>query len=91
MSVFKKGQNIVCIDDSKGKMTGLKLLKKDNIYTVRGIRNYEDGYTGVFLEELADGKDWCVKRFRPLIDESFGERICAEITEQVKQEQLIEA
>lgn len=101
MSTFRVGQKVVAVDlrCSDGYPFG---IKKGQIYEVAGFS--ENCCTEhILLKGINSGsRKLCdcnkshptntfkASRFRPIIDESFGERICAEITEQVKQEQLIE-
>lgn len=82
---------VVCIDDSLGFVTGNKILKKGEIYTVISTRYYPllrcNGY---FLKETPKSeRDWHEKRFRKL-DENFGSEMAERIETEINQEQLTE-
>jgi len=100
MSNFKVGQKVVCVDASPtinptiNTKRGVVFPIEKEIYTIRGFTRYNGG---IYLEGLIhgfhhDGEEVGLKtrRFRPL-DHQFAEDVCAAITEQVKQEYLIES
>lgn len=94
--MFKVGQKVVCIDDSKGIGTGHKDLVKDEVYTISKPLISITGESIVFLFEVPirfkNGMNfgWSAHRFRP-IDYSFGEKLAEEIQEEINQEQLVNA
>lgn len=73
--MYKIGEKVVCIDDSKVSYYGIIFPKKGNEYTVRGFYSY-NGKTGIYLEEIKNKKydyvnglmepSFLVSRFRPL-------------------------
>jgi hypothetical protein len=84
--MFKIGEKVVCIDDSKGRYTGKITLVKGEIYTVIKLTNVEEG--GVLLKEIEPMKNdynsyhyYSNHRFRK-IDYSFSE----ELLEKIKQD-----
>lgn len=86
MGTFRVGQKVVCVDteifDADGDFV-TDHPKKNEIVEIDAIDL--DGYLSLvgYSEYRYDQIN-----FRP-IDESFGERICAEITEKVKSEELV--
>lgn len=93
MGTFRVGQKVACIQPVGNNWTdyfGNPEPKNGDILEIDVI----DGEYLGFKEFPYIGSDgerevYHNNMFRPLIDESFGERICAEITEQVKSEELV--
>lgn len=38
--MFKVGQKVVCVDESPGKVSGSKLLKEGEIYTIISLTEF---------------------------------------------------
>lgn len=68
--MFKESDKVVCVDDSPGKITGLKLLNRGTVYVVQKPAN--DGHTlvlvGIDITFLGSRIGFCDKRFRLLND-----------------------
>ena len=91
MSTFRVGQKVVFIGSEFNDPT-INYPNVNEIVTVVGKCSVHNDCIDI-VEHPRD-KNGCMQSFmtylfRPLIDESFGERICAEITQQVKQENLV--
>jgi len=88
MGNFKIGQKVVCIDDSRGAISGTKPLKLNEIYTIAAL--HLNG-KGVFLEEASTGYfngSFAKERFKPLDEkDNFAENLCAKLIEEFKEEQ----
>ena len=78
MMGFHVGQNIVCVDDAPGRVSGVSALVRGRIYTIRGINTKSENEIGFLLvgvprrrPDHRDGSErgWVSTRFRPL-DES---------------------
>lgn len=78
---YKVGQRVICKDDSPGRASKKKLLKKDLDYVVTGNWGTEIYVNGV------DGS-WDSRRFR-LLDEDFASEIIRNIWEQINEENLV--
>jgi len=90
---YKVGQKVVCVDDSAGKITGLKELIKGEIYTIRELFMHR-GNCVLRLEEiilpqtpLGNEYAYSIARFRPL-DHEFADKIEAMIKKSLKTEEL---
>lgn len=57
---MKIGQKVICIDDSPGKLDGIKKLKKGEVYTILNM-NHKDLYV------IPNDLGWDKSRFK-LID-----------------------
>lgn len=77
--MFEIGQQVVCVDDSVGRVTGRKDLERGRVYTIRGF-DTEGSRVGLLLEEVAPVfvKPWkqevgfAQERFRPLRKTDIG-------------------
>lgn len=88
MSNFKIGEKVVCVDDSEGNSSGIKSLKKGEIYTIKSIRKITGALSFNEVEAPIDSSGFYSSyRFRKL-DHAHTERICAEIIESLKVEEL---
>jgi hypothetical protein len=74
---FKKGQEVICIDDSNGWISKKKLLKKGNSYVIESIYNI-DGAIGLSLRGVGV---WNQIRFVPIDYNSAKQVTFKEITE----------
>ena len=75
--MFKTGEKVVCIDDSCGKLDGIKLLEKGEIYVIEKVFSLNSKSTGFLLIGLDKG--WDSSRFKKL-DNEFAEKLLAKIT-----------
>jgi|SRR5690606_29908446 len=92
---MKVGDKVVCIDDkdpSDPTRIMHQMVKRGEIYTVRGFSSPPSGDTGVLLEEITNGLwsngsegSYNPNRFRP-IDYTFGEKVCEKIEKQLQPE-----
>lgn len=80
MSNFRIGEKVVCINNECGWLDGEKKLIKGEIYTVLYV-------TATDLVVLHNDAGWDKSRFRKL-DYAHTEKICAEIIENLKLEEL---
>jgi hypothetical protein len=100
MSNFKVGEKVVCVYDSNAKgdecVQGEIKPQHGEIYTIRGFFYY-GGCCGIYLKEIvniprqySEGFSeccWSIDCFRKL-DHAHTERICAEIIESLKVEEV---
>lgn len=96
MSLFKIGQKIVCVDDSKqfGAKYGYTKVIEGEIYTIRDF-NIRDS---ILLVEIVHKPSRCIGgfyesgygkfRFRP-IDFRFGKTVAEEIEQEINEEHLV--
>lgn len=78
--MFETGEKVVCIDDSIGKITKVKLLKKGEIYIIQEIFSVNSNSIDLLLVGFEKG--WDSKRFRKL-DYLFAENLLAEISKEM--------
>ena len=91
MSNFRIGEKVICVDDRIGFTSKSKTLIKGEFYTISGFEGSD-----VYVEEVPyvifNGKKlvpyYGAYRFRKL-DHQFAEDLCKELSQQVKEEQLI--
>ena len=82
---MKVGDKVICIDDSPGKADGKKILVKDKIYKVIAINHCTINHQ-IFID--GDIKSWLSSRFRKL-DDSFATSVLEKVTEQIKEDGLV--
>ena len=64
---MKIGDKVICIDDSAGKLDGIKRLKKEKVYTVLNVTK-----TDVFV--IPNDLSWDKRRFR-LVNFEWAEKV----------------
>jgi hypothetical protein len=62
--LFHIGQKVVCVNDSCGRITGLKQLKTGEVYIIKDIFSVNSNSVDLLLNDFDAG--WDSKRFRPL-------------------------
>ena len=80
--MFKIGEKVVCVNDSCGKLIGVKLLEKGNIYVIEKIFSANSKSTDLLLQGFDKG--WDISRFKKL-DYEFAENLLAKITKEVSE------
>lgn len=91
--MFKIGQKVVCIDDSR-IVKGAE-IKCGEIYTIKDMFE-QDGTLGLFFYEINNGAirgypnfwGYSAKRFRP-VDDMWSDDILSKIIEEVETEELV--
>jgi hypothetical protein len=85
--MFKTGEKVVCINDSCGKLDGVKLLEKGEIYVIEKVFSLNSKSTDLLLYGFDKG--WDSSRFKKL-DYEFAENLLAEITKEVAEKGISE-
>ena len=91
--MFRIGEKVVCIDDSKGITSGAKTLKKGETYTV--INTTIIGCGGILVKEIEPLKNdynsyhyYMNTRFRK-VDYNFGKNILEKLKNEVLTEMVL--
>jgi hypothetical protein len=89
----KSGDKVVCVRDGQWKIVVDRGCPeyhshpiKDEIYRIKTLWPYNDGYCGLELYGF-EGRTYDMRNFRP-VDERFGPDICGRIEQEILEQKL---